>query len=82
MSVGLKKNREAASCQGFLSFLYFFFPVAPYWQRVDYSLVPFLYILSHNAFPFYFSISLMPLSGLFPPSTFPVFFFFKFIYLF
>lgn len=32
MSVGSEKNREATSCQGFLSFLYFFFPIAPYWQ--------------------------------------------------
>lgn len=73
MSLSSEKNCEAASCQGFLSFLYFLFPVAPYWQQMDYSLVLFLYILSHNAFSFYFSIFLIPLQYLFSPSKSPGF---------
>lgn len=75
MSSSSEKNCEAASCQGFLSFLYFLFPVAPYWQQMDYSLVLFLYILSHNAFSFYFSISLIPLLVPFLSKLFTWFFF-------
>ena len=39
----------------------FLFPVAPYWQRIGYSSVLFLCILSHKAFSF--SISLIPVPG-------------------
>lgn len=69
VSSSSEKNCEAASCQSFLSFLYFFFPAAPYWQRIDYSFALFLYILSHNAFSSSFSISLIPLSGPLPPPS-------------
>lgn len=39
----------------------FLFPVAPYWQQIGYSSVLFLYILSHKAFSF--SFSLIPVPG-------------------
>lgn len=80
VSLSSEKNCEAASCQSFLSFLYFLFPVAPYWQLTDYSLIGFLYILSHNASSFYFSTSLVSLqylpsqvTHLVPPHPMPSF---------
>lgn len=73
MSLSSEKNCEAASCQSFLLFLYFFFPVPPYWQQIDYSLVLFLYIPSHNLFSFYFSIFLISLAVPFFPSNSPGF---------
>lgn len=73
MSVGSEKNREATSCQGFLSFLYFFFSIAPYWQRIDYSLVLFSVHSFPQCFPFLYLYLLHPPLGPFPPTTSPGF---------
>lgn len=69
MSLSSEKNCEAASCQGFLSFLYFLFPVALYWQQMDYSLIQFLDILSHMLSLFLFLSPSSPFQYFFFPSN-------------
>lgn len=64
-----EKNCEAASCQGFLSFLYFLFPIALYWQQMDYSLIQFLDILSHMLSLFLFLSPSSPFQYFFSPSN-------------
>lgn len=75
MSSSSEKNCEAASCQGFLSFLYFLFPVALYWQQMDYSLMQPLDILSHMLSLFFFYLPHPPFSTFFSQATHLVFLF-------
>lgn len=69
MSSSSEKNCEAASCQGFLSCLYFLFPVALYWQQMDYSLIQSLDILSHMLLFFFFYLPHPPFSTFFPSNS-------------